>query len=160
MRDVEDDEVVARALELGIDGAGDDVARREVAHLVIVRHEGLAVAPTQDAALAADRFGDQERFGLRVEEAGRVELHEFHVRERGAGAVRHRHAVARGDVGVARVEVDLAGAARREQRDRRRERVHLACRGFEDVGAERAVRLGAAGLVAVMRSIAQWSSKR
>ena len=61
-----------------------------------------------------------------------------------AGAVGHRHAVAGGDVGVARVEVDLARAAGGEQRDAREEALDAPRRGVEHVGAEHAVRRRAA----------------
>ena len=46
-----------------------------------------------------------------MEQAGRVELDELHVADRRAGAPGHGHAVARGDIGVRRVEVDFAAAA-------------------------------------------------
>ena len=39
---VEEHRLVARALELGVDGARDDVAGREVGELVVAAHEGLA----------------------------------------------------------------------------------------------------------------------
>ena len=60
---------------------------------------GLAVGAAQDGAFAAQRLADQERLRLRVEEAGGMELDELHVRDRHAGAVRHRDAVAGRDVG-------------------------------------------------------------
>ena len=53
---VEHDVVVAGALQLGVDGARDDVARRELLHRVVALHERLAVAQPQDAALAAQRL--------------------------------------------------------------------------------------------------------
>jgi hypothetical protein len=62
----------------------------------------------------------------------------------GARAVRHRHAVARRDVGVRRVEVDLARAARGQHRRPREHRVHRAAAGVEHVGAR--AHLGAAEL--------------
>ena len=80
----------------------------------------LAVGTAQDRALAAQRLGEQEGLRLRVVEAGRVELEELHVRDRRAGAVRHRDAVAGRDVGVRRVEVDLARRRRCRGRSRGR----------------------------------------
>ncbi len=62
--DVQEDAVVAAGLHLVVDGAGHDVARRQILQLVIFLHEGGAVAAAQDGAFAAHRFGDQERFGL------------------------------------------------------------------------------------------------
>ena len=44
VRDVEVDVIEADALDLMVDRAGDDVARRELAALVVVGHEPLAAA--------------------------------------------------------------------------------------------------------------------
>ena len=137
---VEHDEVVARPLQLGVDGARHHVARREVLHLVVARHERGAVAQAQDAALAAHRLRDQERLRGRVIEAGRVELEELHVRDARAHPVRHRDAVAGRDVGVRRVEVDLARAAGGQHHRARDDRFHGAGRLVQQVGAEHGVR--------------------
>ena len=51
-----------------------------------------------------------------------MELHELEVRDRRARAIRHREPVAGRDVGVARVEVDLAAAAGGEHGDARGDR--------------------------------------
>ena len=106
---------------------------------VVLRHEGLPVDRREDAALAADRLADEEALGLRVVEAGRVELEELHARDRRAGAESHRDAVAGRDVGVAGVEVDLAGAAGGEQGRRGEEGVHAAAAAVQHVGAPDAV---------------------
>ena len=111
VRDVEVHAVDAVLLHLEVDRAGDDVARRELGALVVARHEALAVGQLEQPAFAAHRLGDQERLGVRVVEAGRVELDEFHVRDRRARAPAHGHAVAGRGVGIGRVEVDLARAA-------------------------------------------------
>ena len=142
-----------------VDGARHDVARRQVGHLVVLRHEGVAAARAQDPALAAHGLADQEGLGLRVEEAGGVELHELHVGDRGARPVRHGHAVARRDVRIARVEVDLAGAARGEHRDARAEasrpgRCGRRARRRRAPGRRPAGRPSAT----VSRSTAQWFS--
>ena len=152
---VEDDVVVAGPLELGVDGAGDDVARRQVLHLVVALHEGRAVAQPQDAALAAQRLGDEERLGRRVVEARRVELEELHVGDARADPIGHGDAVARRDVGVRGVEVDLAGAAGRQHDGARDDGHHLAGPLVEQVGAEHA--LGPPYLAVVSRSTAMWS---
>ena len=57
----------------------------------VALHEALAFAVGQVAALAARALGDQAAGG---EDAGRVELHEFHVLARQAGAQHHAVAVA------------------------------------------------------------------
>jgi hypothetical protein len=125
--------------------ARDDVARREVGERVQAGHDRHVVLRAQDRALAAHRLADQERFGLRMVQAGRMELDELHVRERGARAIGHRHPVAGRDVGIARVEIHLAGAARREQRHARLERHHGSL-GVEHIGADHALRSGPAEL--------------
>ena len=74
-----------------------------------------------------------------------MELVELHVRDLGAGAVRHRDAVARRDVGVRRVEVDLAGAAGGEHRRARDDGLDLARALVEHVRAEHGVRAAVLG---------------
>src|SRR5262245_27349955 len=46
---------------LGVNGAGDDIARRKLATLVITVHKPLAVRATEHCALATDCFADKER---------------------------------------------------------------------------------------------------
>jgi hypothetical protein len=90
------------------------------------------------------RLADEKGLRGRVKQAGRVKLEELHVRQRGSCPVRHGYSVARRDVRVAGVEVDLAGAAGREQRDRSTEGLNPSV-GVEHVGAERAIGLGSTG---------------
>ena len=110
-RDVEKDALGAGAFHFGVDGAGHDVARSKILQRVVTRHEGRAVFVDKDAAFAAHSFADEEGFGFGVEKAGGVELDEFHVAHRRARPPRHGHAVAGGDVGIRRVEVNFAAAA-------------------------------------------------
>ena len=128
--------VGAGLLELVVDRAGDDVARRERLHRVVVLHERLAGREPQHAAFAAQRLGDEEAAAPAGGRARRVELDELDVADRGADAVRHRDAVAGRDVGVRRVEVDLAGAAGREHGRARADRLDLAAARVEHVRAE------------------------
>ena len=79
VRDVEKDTVLPGSFEFRVDGPRDDVAWSEVAHFVIIAHESVARLCPEYAAFSAERFADQEGFGLGVEEAGGVELHELHV---------------------------------------------------------------------------------
>ena len=92
-----------------VDGAGDDIARRQLGALVKTVHKALAVGQQQFAAFTAYRFGNQERFGLRVVQAGGVELVEFHIGHPAAGTPGHGNAIAGGTVGVAGVQIHLAG---------------------------------------------------
>lgn len=130
--DVEIDVIEAPFLHLEVDRARHDVAWRQFATLVMRWHEALAGLRArfgwqlEQAAFAADRFGDQERFRIRVVQAGGVELDEFHVRHPAAGAPGHRDAVAGGGVRIRRVQVDLAGAARGQHRVFRLEGEHVA----------------------------------
>jgi len=114
--DVEVHVLVAVRLHLVVDRAGDDVPRRELGTRIVARHEGRTVRPAQDATLSAHRLADEEGFRLRVVEAGRVELDELHVPDRSSGAIGHGDPVTRRHVGVAGIQVHLAGAAGREQR--------------------------------------------
>ena len=81
-----------------------------------VAHEAHAARVHEHRALAAHRLGDQRERILRRVERRRMELHELHVGERDAGAMRDRVAVARRDHRIRRVPIDLAAAARREHR--------------------------------------------
>ena len=82
-----------------------------------------------------------------MEQAGRVKLHELHVGKRRTRAVRHRNAVPRRDVGIARVEIDLARATGCEQGNAGCEAQHIARAQIEYIGAEGAVGFGASGFV-------------
>ena len=74
-----------------------------------------------------------------MKQTRRVELDEFHVRDHGPGPPRHRHAVARRDVGIGRVEVNLSTAARGEDETIGPDRFHFARALLEYVGAEAAI---------------------
>ena len=86
----------AAFLDFGVNGAGHDVAGRELEALRIVPfHEAFAVFVAENAAFAAHGFGDQQALNSRgPDHAGRMELHEFHVQKFRAGRVSERHAVA------------------------------------------------------------------
>ena len=120
-----------------VNGAGDDVARREFSARIEARHETLAAARQfQKRAFAAQRFRNQEGPRILVKQAGRVELHEFHVGNPAAGAPGHGDAVTRGTVRVARIQIDHVGAAGGEHHGFRRVRVHAAGVAIEQIGAE------------------------
>ena len=107
-------EVDAAPLLLAVDRARHHVARRELGVAVLLEHEPRALLVDEDRPFAAHRLGDQRERVLRRVERGGMELHELHVGERHAGAVRDGVAVARGDHRVGRVAEDLAAATRRE----------------------------------------------
>ena len=97
VRYVEMDIVEAKPLDLMVDCAGDDIARRKLGALVETRHETLAGARNLELpALASDRLGNQEVLDLQIVEASGVELHELHVGDAAAGAPCHRNSVAGG----------------------------------------------------------------
>ncbi len=109
---------------------------RKACEGVVFLHEGGAALELQDAAFAADGLADQEGFGLGVEEAGGVKLDEFHVGDVCACAPGHGDAVARGDVGVCRDEVDFARPSRGQDREPRPERVDPVVLDVKNVGAQ------------------------
>jgi hypothetical protein len=80
--------------ELADDRPGHDVARSEIAALVVAVHERRPVWQAQDAPLAAHGLGDQDRYPLGTVEAGRVKLNEFEICDAASGTPRHRNAVA------------------------------------------------------------------
>jgi hypothetical protein len=122
--DVEVDIVEPEALDLVVDRARDDIARGQFLARVEAGHEPLALAriagDLQVSAFAAHRLGDQEVLDVAVIEAGRVELHEFHVRDPAPGAPGHGDAIARGS---ARGGAEQIGAARASGCQDRRARV-------------------------------------
>ena len=139
---VEVDAVCAGPLHLHVDAAGDDVARRERAHLMQLAHEGLAGRVPKFATLAAQRFGDEEALGARLVEAGRMKLHELEVGDRAAGTVGHGDTVAGRDVRIGGVEIDLARTAGGQNGVARQHGAHLAGPLVEHVGADAAVAVG------------------
>jgi hypothetical protein len=139
MGDVQIEAFGAQALHLVVDGAGDDVARGQFGPLVKAVHEAVAVRQQEAPAFPTQGLADQEGPGLGVVEAGRVELHEFHVAHPATGAPGHGNAIARGDIRVAGVEIDLAGAARGDHHETGQQGLDLAAGIIEDIGAETAV---------------------
>ena len=60
MADIKEHTVNAQALHFMVDGAGDDIARGQLAALVKVRHKAGAVRAFKVGAFAAQRFSKQE----------------------------------------------------------------------------------------------------
>ena len=131
VRQVEVDVGVLRLLHAADDGLGHHVARGQLAARVLVQHEADAVLVAQVGALAAHRLADEVAAGAGDVEDRRVELHELHVAQLGAGAVGGRHAVAGGHRRVGRLAVDHAGAAAGQDRllgpDQQRDRAGRRC---------------------------------
>ena len=109
--DVEKDALGAGFFDFPVDGSGHDIAGGEVFAPVIFVHERLAVGADEHAAFTAEGFADEEATFLGMEEAGGMELDEFHVGDGHAGAPSHGHAVAGGDFRVGGVLVNAPTAA-------------------------------------------------
>jgi hypothetical protein len=135
MRQIEPDMRMTAPLHLAIDGARDDVARRQLRERMHADHEPLTIERAQARALTAHGLRDQERPRLRMEQTGRVELHELETLDTRARAIRHREAVPGRDVGIGRVQVDLAATAGGEHRRRRGDRADASGAPVHDVGA-------------------------
>ncbi len=89
-----------------------DVTRRQIlGGGRIAFHEALAFGVDEIAAFAARTFGDETAGAVN---AGRVELHEFHILQRQAGAQHHRAAVAGLGVRAGTGMIDAAIAAGRQ----------------------------------------------
>lgn len=116
MRHVEEDAIRSVPFHFKVDGAGDDIPWRKLRARVVLRHESGSVGKTQYAAFAAQGLRNQKTLGVRMIEARRMKLDEFHVRDPTAGAPCHCHSVSRRRIGIGGVEVDLAGATRGEHR--------------------------------------------
>ena len=92
--------------------AAHDIARGEVFGIRrIAFHETLARRVAQDAAFATHAFGDQTACAV---DAGRMELHEFHVLHRQSGTQHHAAAISCAGVRRSTREVRATVAARRE----------------------------------------------
>ncbi len=114
----------AALVDLGGDGAGGDVARRQLHGLGrVLGHEALALVVDEVAALAAAGLAHED---VRGEQARGVELDELHVLHGDAGVIGDRRAAAGADDGVGGVAVDAAGAARGHDHGVGRERVEAA----------------------------------
>ena len=122
-----------------VDGAGHDVARGEFGARVEARHEALAVGQLEQGAFTAQCFCDQEALGLRVVQAGGVELVELQVRHPAAGAPGHGDPVAAGTVRVAGIEVDLGRPAGGQRGEAGAKGVDLAAGTVEHIGPQAAL---------------------
>ena len=110
--EVEEDVRRPGAAQLGDDGAGDDVARGELTHLVIAAHEAFAVRVDEACAFAAQGFGEKKARGADDVKSGGMKLDELDVGDVRAGAPGHGYAVAGRDIGI-------GGFFERRVRDRR-----------------------------------------
>ncbi len=137
--DVEKDTVIAVDLHLVINGTGDDVTRGQILEVMVASHEGMTVAPAQNRPLATHRLGNQEAFGVRVIQGGGVKLHELHVGNGRPGTIGHGDPVTGSDIGIAGIEIDLAGAPGRQHGNRCAEGLDRAAGDVEYVGAETVV---------------------
>ena len=96
--------------------ARDHVSRRHLAARR-VGHEALAGVVDEDGAFAAHRLGDERGRPRRRLQRGRMELHEFEVDERGAGARSERQTLSEASE---RVGADVDRARRRRPSPARR----------------------------------------
>src|SRR5262245_25224344 len=77
-------------------------------------HEALAVCIQQHSAFTSHRLRYERERIFRSVQRSRMELHELHVRELRACAMRNRETIARGDNRIRRVAIDLTASASRE----------------------------------------------
>jgi hypothetical protein len=93
----------------------------------IAEHEATPFTVAQDAAFAADAFGDQNAANAgRPDHAGRVELHKFHVHQLGARVVRQRMAIPGVFPTIARDLIGASDATGRENDGLRPEQLEAA----------------------------------
>src|SRR5660398_198390 len=97
-------------VDLRLYGARGDVPRSELHGLRgVFLHEALTGLIEEIPALAARTLRHED---VRRKQAGRMELNELHILERGAGVVGQSHPAPCGDYGIGGVAVCAAGAAR------------------------------------------------
>ncbi|KAG0190646.1 hypothetical protein DFQ28_001761 [Apophysomyces sp. BC1034] len=134
--DVEVDAIDTPPLDLKVDCARDDVARRELSTFIVLRHEALAVGQLQSPTFAAHGLGNQKGTSIRMVQAGRMELDELHVRHACARPPSHRDAVASRGIRVRRVQVNFTGAPGRQHGMRRLDCQRVAVFDVEHVQSE------------------------
>ena len=143
--DIEVHVIEPEALDLVVDGAGDDIARGQFLTWVEARHEALAAARNarrqlQVSALAAHGLGNEEVLDLQIVKAGRVELHEFHVGDAAARAPGHGDAVSGRAARGGAEQIGAARTAGGEDRGARGKAFDPAGGGIQRIGAPDALR--------------------
>ena len=149
MTDVEVDVIKAVALDLIVIGACHDVARGQFHPLrIVLRHIALTRDGVDEvAAFAAYRLRDQEVLDLQIVEAGRVELHHFHIGYARTRPPRHRNAIPRRAARGGAEQIDAASATGRQHGGTRNMGHDLACRLVQRVGTPDASRSAEAFLM-------------
>ena len=134
--DVQMDIVKPVALNLRIIGARHDIARRKLCAFVIIGHIAMpGFGIFQYTAFAAHCLGNEEVFHLKIVQAGRVKLHEFHIRYAAARAPRHRNAITRRPAWCGGIEIGPSGTPAGQYRGPRGERFHLPRLAVERIDA-------------------------
>ena len=100
------------------DGAGDDVARGQFGHGMVLGHEAIHLEVAKVGTFAPQGLREKKARGFFQVERGGMELDELHVADFGAGTERHGDAIAGGNTGVGGVAIELAEAAGGEEHGR------------------------------------------
>ena len=148
MGDVEQDAIGAAFFHFAVNGAGDDVPRRQRFQRMVSIHEGHTFERFEHGAFPAHRLADEKGFSFGVEEAGGMELDELHVRHRRPSSISHGHAIARRDVRIGGIKVHLAATPGGQQGHRSGECLDLAAGPVQHVNAEATIFSGRAELMA------------
>ena len=115
------------------------IARRKLAHGVILGHEAMHFKIAQVSALAPQRFRKQESRGILKIESRRMKLDKLHVADFGAGAKRHSNAITSCNRGIRGIAVELPHAAAGEEHGGSRNVPSLAATIYEMDAVELAV---------------------
>ena len=137
--DVQIDALGPEPFHLMVDGAGDDVTRRQFGTGIEAGHKACPVGQFQYTALATHRLGNQKAFGLGMIQAGRMELVELHVGHAATCAPGHGDPVAGGEIGIAGIEIDLAGTAAGKHHERGLKNRHMARVAIEYIGTQHSI---------------------
>src|SRR6202521_6015485 len=92
----------------------DHITWGKLGESVTLEHESLAIFVQKNGAFAAHCFRDQLQRILGSVQCSRMELHELHVGERGARAMRDCVAVTGSNLRIRRVPVDLPASSGRQ----------------------------------------------
>ena len=107
MADIQEQVVCTQALHLMVNGPGNNVPGREFRPFIKPVHKSTAIRQPEHATFAPNRLGNQEGFGVRVVQAGGVELVELHVGNTATGPPGHGNSVSGSAVRIGSVAIRL-----------------------------------------------------
>ena len=139
MADIQEQVVCTQALHLMVNGPGNNVPGREFRPFIKPVHKSTAIRQPEHATFAPNRLGNQEGLGVRVVQAGGVELVELHVGNTAPRPPGHGNSVSRSAVRIGGIAIRLGGAAGSDDGEPGSKQFHMIVFEIQDVGADATV---------------------